>query len=185
MSEVKAVYIDHGKVIGGSAASLDNLIDVDITNVSASQVLGYDSTSSKWVNQTVPSPEGKADKVDGATNGDLAALDSNGNLTDSGVSADDFLTVISNSTSGNIPVIGSNGQLEDSGISLNDFLTVVSSAINGNLAAFTSDGKIQDSGVSANDIASSQDLSTLQTALWGNIPVNPDNTAGMTIWIET
>lgn len=33
---------------------------------------------------------GKADKVSGATNGNLAALDSNGNLTDSGKKASDF-----------------------------------------------------------------------------------------------
>lgn len=34
---------------------------------------------------------GKADKVEGATDGDLAALDSDGNLTDSGVKASDFI----------------------------------------------------------------------------------------------
>lgn len=34
---------------------------------------------------TIPSVTGKADKVSGATNGNLAGLDSNGNLTDSGV----------------------------------------------------------------------------------------------------
>lgn len=35
---------------------------------------------------------GKADKVSGATNGDLAGLDSNGNLTDSGIANDDVVT---------------------------------------------------------------------------------------------
>ncbi|MBQ7564613.1 MAG: collagen-like protein [Lachnospiraceae bacterium] len=35
---------------------------------------------------------GKADKVSGATSGDFAALDANGNLTDSGKSASDFAT---------------------------------------------------------------------------------------------
>ena len=35
---------------------------------------------------------GKADKVSGATNGDLAGLDSNGNLVDSGVKPSDFAT---------------------------------------------------------------------------------------------
>ena len=34
----------------------------------------------------------KADKVDGATNGNLAGLDSNGNLTDSGIAASDVAT---------------------------------------------------------------------------------------------
>lgn len=36
-------------------------------------------------------PAAKADKVSGATNGNLAGLDASGNLTDSGVGADDAL----------------------------------------------------------------------------------------------
>jgi hypothetical protein len=41
---------------------------------------------------TIPDVSGKADKVSGATNGNFAGLDSNGNLTDSGKKASDFLT---------------------------------------------------------------------------------------------
>jgi hypothetical protein len=40
---------------------------------------------------TIPDVSGKADKVTGATTGDLAGLDANGNLTDSGYSASSFL----------------------------------------------------------------------------------------------
>lgn len=40
-----------------------------------------------------PDVSGKADKVSGATSGHFAGLDSNGNLTDSGKSASDLLTV--------------------------------------------------------------------------------------------
>lgn len=47
----------------------------------------------------VPDPTGKADKVTGATSGDFAGLDANGNLTDSGKSASDF--VASNQGAGN------------------------------------------------------------------------------------
>ena len=43
----------------------------------------------------IPDITGKADKVSGATNGDLAGLDSNGNLTDSGSKASDFATASS------------------------------------------------------------------------------------------
>lgn len=39
---------------------------------------------------TIAEVNGKADKVANATNGHLAALDTNGNLTDSGYSASDF-----------------------------------------------------------------------------------------------
>ena len=39
----------------------------------------------------VPSVDGKADKVSGATGGDLASLDANGNLVDSGIAAGDVV----------------------------------------------------------------------------------------------
>lgn len=46
------------------------------------------------ISATVPSVDisGKADKVDNAVNGNLAGLDSNGNLTDSGLAADRVVT---------------------------------------------------------------------------------------------
>lgn len=44
------------------------------------------------VPDTVPDPTGKADKVQNATSGNFAGLDANGNLTDSGHKASDFLT---------------------------------------------------------------------------------------------
>ena len=40
----------------------------------------------------IPDVSGKADRVTGATSGNFASLDSNGNLTDSGSKASDFLT---------------------------------------------------------------------------------------------
>lgn len=39
---------------------------------------------------TIPNVSGKADKVNGATNGDFAGLDNNGNLVDTGFNEDDF-----------------------------------------------------------------------------------------------
>lgn len=41
---------------------------------------------------TIPQPASKADKVSGATNGNFASLDANGNLKDSGKKATDFET---------------------------------------------------------------------------------------------
>lgn len=41
----------------------------------------------------IPDVSGKADKVTGATNGNFAGLDANGNLIDSGKKADDFATI--------------------------------------------------------------------------------------------
>ena len=89
----------------------------------------------------VPDVSGKADKVSGAVNGNFAGLDSNGNLTDSGKKASDFLTShqditgkadkVSSPTSGNFAGLDSNGNLTDSGSKASDFAT----AAQGSLAA--------------------------------------------------
>ncbi len=59
----------------------------------------------------VPKPEavnvtGKADKVQGATEGDLATLDASGNLVDSGKKPSDFSKVAAGSAAGKIKVDG-------------------------------------------------------------------------------
>lgn len=80
-----------------------------------------------------PDVSGKADKVSGATNGNFAGLDANGNLTDSGKKASDFATSaqisgkadkVSGATSGHFAGLDSNGNLTDSGKSASDLLTV-------------------------------------------------------------
>ena len=74
---------------------------------------------------------GKADKVSSATSGNFAGLDSNGNLTDSGSKASDFLTShqdisgkadkVSSATNGNFAGLDANGNLTDSGSKASDF----------------------------------------------------------------
>jgi hypothetical protein len=49
------------------------------------------ATNSYATTSQIPSVTGKADKVTGATNGNFAGLDANGNLTDSGKSASSFV----------------------------------------------------------------------------------------------
>lgn len=58
-----------------------------------------DSTKVDYIKNkpTIPDVTGKADKVSNATNDNLAALDSNGNLKDSGSKASDFQTTINSS----------------------------------------------------------------------------------------
>lgn len=73
----------------------------------------------------------KADKVSGATNGNFAGLDSNGNLTDSGSKASDFLTShqdisgkadkVQSATNGDFAGLDANGNLTDSGSKAADF----------------------------------------------------------------
>ena len=75
----------------------------------------------------------KTDKVREATSGNFAGLDANGNLTDSGSKASDFLTShqdisgkadkVSSATNGNFAGLDSNGNLTDSGHKHSDYLT--------------------------------------------------------------
>lgn len=77
--------------------------------------------------------DSKVSKVANATSGNFAGLDSNGDLTDSGSKASDFLTShqdisgkadkVTSATSGNFAGLDSNGNLTDSGSKASDFLT--------------------------------------------------------------
>ena len=80
--------------IVSSQTTFAGLSDVQLTNLANGQVSIYNSTSQKWENGAIPTPDisGKADKVTSATNGHLAGLDSNGNLTDSSIAATDVRT---------------------------------------------------------------------------------------------
>ena len=68
--------------------------------------------------------DAKADKVTGATNGDIAGLDANGNLTDSGIAASNVVQKVSGATNGNFAGLDANGNLTDSGNKASDFKTV-------------------------------------------------------------
>lgn len=69
---------------------------------------GTVDTNTYATTSQIPSVTGKADKVTGATNGNFAGLDSNGNLTDSGKKASDFATT---SDVHSIPSGGTTGQV--------------------------------------------------------------------------
>ena len=89
---------------------------------------------------------GKADKVSGATNGNFAGLDSNGNLTDSGSKASDFATA-------------AQGAKADTALQSHQDISgkadKVSGATNGNFAGLDSNGNLTDSGSKASDFATS------------------------------
>lgn len=86
----------------------------------------------------LPEISGKADKVSGATSGNFAALDANGNLTDSGHKHSDYLTThqdisgkadkVSNATNGHLAGLDGNGNLTDSGKSASDFQPTIDSS---------------------------------------------------------
>ena len=112
----------------------------------------YDTTQTKWIDITpLQDISGKADKVSSSTNGDLAGLDSNGNLTDSGILATDV--VQKSSTSGllkNDGTVDTNTYLTATDI--NNKANMVSSATNGDLAGLDSNGDLTDSGIAATNV---------------------------------
>ncbi|MBQ9719754.1 MAG: hypothetical protein IJV64_03575 [Oscillospiraceae bacterium] len=65
---------------------------------------------------------GFAEKVAGATNGDLAGLDANGNLTDSGVAAANVMQKVASATAGNVASLNAAGEAQDSGIAAADIV---------------------------------------------------------------
>ena len=84
----------------------------------------------------IPDVSGKADKVTGSTNGNLAGLDANGNLTDSGYEPHDFVDTgtflielgykankVNGATAGNFAGLDAGGNLTDSGSKAADFAT--------------------------------------------------------------
>ena len=105
---------------------------------------------------------GKADKVSGATSGNFAGLDGNGNLTDSGKKAADFADAnhthtdkadkVTSATSGDLAGLDANGNLTDSGIAATDVLTKPSSATQDNLASFDANKMPVDSGIAKGDV---------------------------------
>ncbi|HEV7297761.1 MAG TPA: hypothetical protein VGN72_00225 [Tepidisphaeraceae bacterium] len=89
-----AVFLGGAMIFARVYRRLIQLLDVGVTNPTDGQVLTYNQTSGKWQNETpaVVEATGKADKVAGATAGNLAGLDADGNLTDSGSNANEFAT---------------------------------------------------------------------------------------------
>lgn len=97
------VNIIEGISLNGSALTPDpttRVVDITVSVPSASSTTpsmdgtgaAGSSTDYARADHVHPSDTAKADKVSNATDGNLAALDSNGNLTDSGKSASDFIT---------------------------------------------------------------------------------------------
>ena len=140
----------------------------------------YHNNAKYWSDQAEETLSSKADKVSSATSGNFAGLDSNGNLTDSGSKASDFLTEhqdisgkadkVDSAVSGNFAGLDGNGNLTDSGSKASDFLTShqdisgkadkVASAVSGNFAGLDENGNLTDSGSKASDfLTEHQDIS--------------------------
>ena len=117
----------------------------------------------------------KADKVTGATSGDIATLDANGNLTDGGKKISDFATTtsvaskadkVSGATAGNIAKLDANGNLADGGIDASSLMAKRGNFVNNGLLMY-SNGDMVDSGKTPDDIWLKADRDT--DAVTGNL----------------
>ena len=173
-------YTETDPVFSASAASGISLSD--ITNWNGKTSNTGTITSVKMNGSTVASSgeadlgtvitshqdiSGKADKVSNSTNGNFAALDSNGNLTDSGHKHSDYLTQhqdVSGKADKATTLAGygiTDAKIESGTITLGsntitpltshqditDKADKVTSAINGHLAGLNASGNLTDSGV--------------------------------------
>ena len=121
----------------------------------------YDSGNSEWVDITpLTDVSNKADKVSNATNGDLAGLDSNGNLTDSGIEATEVVT-----KSDTVGLIKNDGTIDTNTYATTTDLETkadkVESAVNGDVATLDGDGNLLDSGIASTDIVTKSETSGL------------------------
>lgn len=126
-------------------------------------IVGHNGDNLEWVymGTTAVDLTGKADKVADAVDGDLAGLDSDGNLTDSGYKPADFATAAQGAKA------DSAYQLPGSGIPMDDLATEVQNTLNrvynkadkvgsghtDKLATFNSAGNLKDSGIGVEDVA--------------------------------
>jgi len=142
---------------------------------------------------------GFAEKVSGATSGNFAALDANGNLTDSGHKHSDYLTSHQDisgkadkdteAVEGNFAAFDSSGNPVDSGHKHSDYITShqditgkadkVSSATSGNFAGLDSNGNLTDSGKSASD------FSKVAVSTEGDGTLSIDGTSKTIVYIAT
>ena len=129
---------------------------------------------------------GKADKVSSSTNGNLAGLDANGNLTNSGIAASTVTgyattiagkaTKVSSPTASNLVMLTSAGDIADSGIAkttVTGYATTIatkatkltgSDIVADNLLTMNSSGDLANSGIAKSTIAAKIDKVTSATA---------------------
>ena len=89
------VIISDGQVPVSNRHIIVNASNISMTDRSKLKIIGANITDDNVNDQTIVDITGKADKVSGATNGNFAGLDGNGNLTDSGSNASDFIGQVS------------------------------------------------------------------------------------------
>jgi len=139
---------------GTGGHTIEDSSGVDMTARANLQFVGATVTDDSTNDRTVVTVNtaSKADKVSGATNGNLASLDNNGNLADSGVGASNVVT--KSQTAGllkNDGTVDTTTYVSD----VSGKADKVTSPTSGDLANLDSNGNITDSGIASNIFPSS------------------------------
>lgn len=137
----------------------------------------YDDSAKAIVDGVTAELGNKADKVSSATNGDLASLDSNGNLTDSGKKASDFYNsseTLETDLDGadKFPFYDFSASAKrhitfgSIKVKLKEYFdlfytNLVSSATAGNFAGLDANGNLTDSGKKASDFATASSVTAI------------------------
>ena len=111
----KSIRVHDGSTPGGFETARK-----DLTNVAGATSSADGKMTASHVNQIESLDQNKADKVAGATSGNVAALDVNGNLLDGGVDVVTIATKASPATAGNLAELDVDGNLVDSSIASSD-----------------------------------------------------------------
>lgn len=152
----------------------------------------------------------KADKVTGATNGHLAGLDTNGNLTDSGIAASDVATNDDltsglagkvdkvTGTAGHVVSFGSNSTIVDSGVVAANITTAAGTLTDGAIVlgsgskgvetlANGTEGQVLKVGTDgiewADEVQNTDTTYTFTNGQAGNFTVKPSNGSAQTVSI--
>lgn len=196
------VLVAHSWETGGSddggveTETVDVSSELNLTAISADAIIAalgyvpYDKPETgipaeDIASGVIPDVTGKADKVSNPTSGNFAALDSSGNITDSGHKHSDYLTShqdisgkadkVTGATNGHFAGLDSNGNLTDSGKGASDFGTY--SKPSGGIpktdlasAVQTSLGKA-DTALQSSDITGKEDKSN-KVSSWSGTTTN-------------
>lgn len=141
---------------------------------------------------TLPDATTLMTKVTGGTTGDLVKLDANGQVIDSGISADDVLTNLGNGTANAIVIASANGDISRSAVVISDIIKKSTDTgatfTSGQWAVFDSSGNVKGldasaANVSFDDTTAQTGASTVQGAIESIAQATGGGVAAKTVYI--
>lgn len=157
---------DATEAVYGASVTLNPSTNTIAANISGDAATASDVKAGSTLATTIG---GKANKVTGATDGELAMLDSSGDLKKSDISFDGTTTT---------KFLSKKGTFEDVSVDVSGKADKVSNATEGDIATLDSNGNLTDSGVSTSDFATSAQGTKADSAIQGvsagGTPLTPD-----------